>query len=207
MSTTPVRRIEDSTSFHAAVDWKMGALVMAAAVASVWYFRLPLVFDPNAPEFNPAVFVPLLLLAYGAVHLGRGLRERAIGRRFGATTLEIEGHQLLPGDTLRGRIVTTRDLVAPSGFHLRLRCIASRRIGATSSSGSRTRDEILWQAEATAISARSSGEGIPVALAIPKRTADKAAGDPLRWTLEVEAQVDGRRFAALFGVPVVVASD
>lgn len=207
MPSPSVQRIEDSTPFHAAVDWKMGALAIAAAIAAVWFFKLPLVFDPSAPEFNPAIFVPVLLLAYGLWQLVRAMGSRAAGRRFGATVLELAGDRLRPGGTLRGRVVTSRDLAASQGFRLRLRCIASRRIERSSSGQSRAQDEILWEAEQTAKTERSHGEGIPVEFAIPKGAASKAAGDPLRWILEVEAKVEGARFAALFGIPVADAAD
>ena len=148
MSATTTRRIEDATPAHAATDWKMAALAIAAAVGMVWWFKLSLDFDVNAPSFNPAVFVPVVLALYGVLQAVTYLRGRSLGSRFGVSAFEMLGHTVDTGSTLRGRVLTSRDLHSPGGFRLRLQCIeevatpttrATRAPGAAiASSGSRT---------------------------------------------------------------------
>lgn len=202
MVETDTRRIDDSTPFHAGTGWMMGGLSLAAAVVVAALSGWPPNVDPNSPDFTPAVFVPVVLGVYGLVQLARAARSRSIGRRFGATVFEMEGHSVRPGATLRGRVVTASDLAAPAGFTLRLRCIERRRLRETAGTGYRDQDRILWEASSQVHAVQSHGAGIPVEFAIPVDADHKAAGDPIRWTLDIESTVDGTRFEALFGVPV-----
>lgn len=202
MSTTGILRIEDATPFHASVDWKMGVLALAAAAGIVWGFGLRLDFDTSAPEFNPAVFVPVLLAAYGALQLIRFLRAGAVGRRFGATVFEMQGTRLFAGDTLRGHVRTARHLPASDGFRLRVRGIESRRIHDTAGAGWRDQDAILWEGEHTVHAADTANGGIAVEFVIPADAGAGAKGGPVRWTLEAMASVDGAPFSALFGLPM-----
>jgi hypothetical protein len=210
MATRTTRRIDDSTPFHATTDWTMAALSLAAAVGMVWWFDMPLNFDVNSPSFNPAVFVPLALTAYGVVQSARFLRARRIGQRFGASVFEMQGHAVAVGGTLRGQVMTARDLAAPGGFRLRLRCIEEVRY-ADQAGGGRTgsrADRIRWEATDTVQAAASSSEGVPVHFDIPATaTAAVVESGPVRWILEVEATVDGARYEALFGVPITTPAD
>ena len=209
MSSTTIRRIDDATPVHAATDWKMAALSIAAAVGLVWWFELPLDFDVNAPSFNPAVFVPVVLVVYGIVQALKFLRGRSVGSRFGVSTFEMHGHTVATGATLRGRVITSRNLSGPGGFLLRLRCVEEERYADHAGSHARNhRDRIQWEAEHTVQSLESSSHGVPVEFAILADAADgRTAGNRLRWLLEVEATVDGARYEALFGVPVTIADD
>lgn len=196
------RRIDDATPFHAAVDWKMGALTLGAAAAVAWAFRASLTFDVNAPDFNPIVAVPLLLAGYGAVQLGKAFGARRVTNRFGHSVFDMRGQFVRTGGTLEGRIVTAHDLNAPQGFLVRLRSIEQRRIRETAGTGYRDEDRILWETSSTVRASRSHADGIPVTFAIPADATARAKDGPVRWTLEVEATVDGARYQALFGVPV-----
>jgi len=209
MASPTTRRIDDATPVHAATDWTMAALSIAAAVGIVWWFALPLNFDVNAPSFNPAVFVPVALVLYGAVQGVKYLRARGIGQRFGASVFEMQGHALAVAGTLRGRVITARDLAAPGGFRLRLRCIEEVHY-ADQAGGGRTAsraDRIRWEATATVPAAASSTQGVPVHFDVPKgATAEVVESGRVRWLLEVEATVNGARYAALFGVPTTTLS-
>lgn len=196
------RRIDDATPFHAAVDWKMGALALGAAAAAAVAFRTSLTFDVNAADFNPIVAVPLLLAGYGVVQLGKAFGARRVANRFGHSFFDMSGQSVRRGERLSGSIVTGRDLVAPGGFALRLRCIERRRIRDVSSGDYRDEDRILWELSQRVQASRTATDGIPVSLAIPADAAATAGSNPLRWTLEVDASVDGARYEALFGVPV-----
>lgn len=202
-----IRRIEDATPFHAGTDWIIGLVAMGAGAAIVWWFNLPLEFDPNSPTFNPAIILAGVLVGYGLWQVVKAVRVQTMGHRFGASVFEMEGHSPSLGQTLRGRIITARDLSPPGGFLLRLRCIEAVRY--SDMVGSRMgkkdpRDVIRWEAERTVASQASSSEGVPVEFLIPRGATKDAGKDRLRWTLEIEATVDGERYEALFGVPVIV---
>lgn len=202
------RRIEDSTPFHAGTDWIMAVLAIGAAVAVVWWFQLPLEFDFNSPLFNPASLLPVLLVGYGLLQAAKAVRARAVGRRFGASVFEMEGYSLSLGQSLRGRVLTARNLVAPGGFLLRLRCI--EHVHFSDDAGgvkNRRKDVIHWEAERTVAAPASATDGVPVEFAIPRSAMKDAGQDPIRWTLEVEATVDSEPYKALFGVPVMASDE
>jgi hypothetical protein len=200
------RRIEDSTPFHAGTDWIMGLLTIGAAVVVVWWFQVPLEFDFNSPSFNPAALLPVLLVAYGLIQTAKSMRARMIGRRFGLSVFEMEGERVALGQSLRGWVLTARDLVTSGGFLLRLRCI--EEVLYSDLVGSRMgkkdpRDVIRWESEWTVTAQASSSEGVLVEFSIPRAAMDGVGKGRLRWTLEIEATVGGERYEALFGVPVV----
>ena len=115
-----------------------------------------------------------------------------------------EGSNVYVGETLRGRVITSRRLSAPAGFELRVRCIEGK--GETvDEKQRRTRAAILWEASQTAHTADSHA-GIPVEFTIPASAlADAKFGSP-DWTLKVDATVDGKPFEALFGLRVYAGS-
>lgn len=202
-----LRRIEDSSPFQGETSWIMAALAAAAAVGIVWGFKLPLDFDVNSPSFNPAVFVPVVLLACALWQAVKSLRALALGRRFGASAFEMQGECVGLGETLRGRVLTSRDLKAADGFHLRLRCIeATRPTDVAGGISTKQRDVIRFEKKARVDATATSTHGIAVAFEMPRdftrRGGSEPTGGPLRWTLEVAAQVEGRPYEALFGVPV-----
>ncbi len=207
MSGTPARRIEDATPLQAAVEWKLGVLCLAGAALFMGMFGLPRTLDFNAAGFNPLSAVPLVLAGYGTMQLGRWLLSRRGGRRFGASSFDMHQHTVRAGQQLAGRIVTARDLVAADGFRLCLRCQEHRRIADPAGQGYRDDDRLLWESAHMVTTPRSHAEGIPVVFDIPRDAAARASGHPLRWTLEVEASVEGARYAASFDVPVTRPRD
>ncbi len=207
MPGSAARRIEDATPQQAAVEWKVGALCLAGAAVAVAMFGLPRTLDFNAAGFNPLTAVPLVLAGYGTMQLGRWVMSRRGGRRFGASAFDMHQHTVRAGQQLVGRIVTTRDLMAADGFRLCLRCLEHRRIADPAGQGYRDDDRLLWESAHMVTTPRSHAEGIPVAFDISRDAAAHASGHPLRWTLEVEASVDGARYAALFDVPITRPRD
>ena len=210
MGTPDTRRIDDATPFHATTDWTMAALALAAAAGIIWWFQMPLDFDVNSPSFNPAVFVPVALGLYGVVQGAKFLRARSTGLRFGASVFEMQGQAVALGGTLRGRVMTARNLAAPDGFVLQLRCIEEVRYS-DQAGGGRTgsrADRIRWEATDTVQAAASSTQGVPVHFDIPtSATAKVGESGRVRWTLEVEATVGGARYEAIFGVPITTLTD
>lgn len=210
MVTPDTRRIDDATPFHATTDGTMAALSLAAAAGMMWWFEMPLDFDVNSPSFNPAVFLPVALVLYGIVQGVKYLRARSTGQRFGASVFEMQGQAVAIGGTLRGQVKTSRDLAAPGGFRLRLRCIEEVRYSDQAGGGptDRRADRIRWEATDTVQTAGSRSPGVPVRFDIPASAiAEVVESHRVRWTLEVEATVDGARYEALFGVPITTLSD
>lgn len=212
MSAPSTRRIEDATPTHVESGWIGASLCFAAAVAIVGWFRLPLEFDFDSPAFNPMVLVPVFLVGFGTFQAAKAARGTLRQRRFGASVFEMEGERVAVGGTLRGRVLTARDLEPPGGFVLRMRCIEAVRLANDRESGSRrSRDEIRWESTSKAEAAGGSSRGgIPVEFTIPRSCGKYLergrSNEGVRWILEVSAPVDGRSYEALFGVPVDDAS-
>ncbi|MCY2959886.1 MAG: hypothetical protein NTY35_06940 [Planctomycetota bacterium] len=208
MSTPRIHPIEDATPTHTSSAWFGAVLALAAAAGIVLWFHLPLEFDFDSPSFNPMVLVPVVLAGFGIVQTVKGVRGSIQQRRFGASCFEMEGDRVAVGGTLRGRILTARDLEPPGGFLLRMRCVESVRLTSDIGSGSkRSRDEIRWESVTKVeVADGTSRHGIPVQLAIPKSCGKYLEpgrkNDGVRWVLIVSAPVGGRNYEALFAVPV-----
>lgn len=204
MTTSPITRFDDATASGSNVDLMMAVVLGAAAAWVVYVLGTPLVFDPRNREFNPLVVLALILGAIGVFYLVRGVRRRSVVTRFGATVFDQEGSNVYVGETLRGRVITSRRLSAPDGFQLRVRCIEGK--GETmDETKRRTRAAILWEASQTVHTADSHA-GIPVEFTIPASALAAAKFGSQSWTLTVNATVDGKPFEALFGLRVYAGS-
>jgi len=204
VTTRPLTRFDDATASGSNVDLMMAVVLGAAAAWVVYALGTPLVFDPRDREFNPLIVLALILSAIGVFYLVRGVRRRRVLTRFGTTVFDQEGSNVHVGETLRGRVITSRPLSAPDGFQLRLRCIEGK--GETmDETRRRTRDAILWEASHTAHTANSQG-GIPVEFTIPASALTDAKFGSQNWTLKVDATVDGKPFEAVFGLRVYAGS-
>lgn len=204
MATGPITRFDDTTASGSNVDLMMAVVLGAAAGWVVYALGRPLVFDVTNREFNPLIVLAVILGTIGVFYLVRGVRRRRVLTRFGTTVFDQEGSNVYVGETLRGRVMTSRALVAPDGFILRVRCIEGK--GQTiDESRRRTRAAVLWEASSTAHTADSRA-GIPVAFTIPASALADAKFDAPDWTLAVNATVDGKPFEALFGLRVYAGS-
>jgi hypothetical protein len=204
MTTRPITRFDDATASGSNVDLMMAVVLGAAAAWVVSALGTPLVFDLSNPDFNPLIVLALILGAGGVFYLVRGIRRRAVISRFGATAFDQEGSNVYVGETLRGRVITSRPLSAPDGFQLRVRCIEGK--GETmDETRRRTRAAILWEASQTAHTADSHA-GIPVEFTIPTSALADAKFGSQNWTLKVDAVVDGKPFEAIFGLRVYAGS-
>lgn len=200
MANPSVTRIDDATPSTGNVDVMLGVVLAGAGAGVVTMLGTPLVFELSDPDFNPLIVLAGLLAVLGAYYLVRGLLRRRVVGRFGATVFEQQGHEVYVGETLRGRILTSRPLSAPEGFLLRLRCI-ERKGESFDETRRRARDAILWETSHTVRTADSSA-GIPVEFLIPQSALAEArlgAGD---WTLKVSATADGASYEATFGLRV-----
>jgi hypothetical protein len=200
----PLTRFEDATASTSNVDLMMTVVLGGAAAWVVYELGTPLVFNVNEPEFNPLIVLAVLLGVGAVYYLVRGVQRRRVVTRFGATVFEQEGSSVYVGETLRGRVITSRPLAAPEGFHLRVRCIEGK--GETMDETKRRRSAaILWEASHTAHPADSHA-GIPVEFTIPASALADAKFGSQDWSLKVEATVDGKAFEAVFGLRVYAGS-
>ncbi len=155
MSARPITRFDDVTASNSNVDLMMAAVLAAATAWVVYAIGTPLVLDPTDREFNPLIVFAAILGGIGAYNLVRGLRRRRVIGRFGTTVFDQEGSNVYVGETLRGRVITSRRLSAPDGFTLRLRCI--ERKGETMDEKTRrSQDAVVWEATQT-VHARPAG--------------------------------------------------
>lgn len=204
MTTRPLTRFDDATASTSNVDLMMAVVLGGAAAWVVAAPGSPLVFEPSNREFNPLIILALILGVGGVYYVVRGVRRRRVITRFGMTVFDQEGSNVYVGETLRGRVITSRPLSAPDGFQLRLRCIEGK--GETfDEQNRRTRAAILWEASHTAHPADSHA-GIPVEFTIPTSALADAKFDSQNWSLQVDATVGGKPFMALFGLRVYAGS-
>ena len=182
----------------------MAALLLGAAAASVLYptlyLNIEFVFDPYAPDFNPAVLVPVFLGVFGLKYMISAVWGTMRSRRFGQAVLETEGQTVAPGETLRGVVRVPADLAPLGDYEFLLQCVEH--------AGSTSRDYIRWE-QPLRVNARTVNprEGIPFAFMIPTDARTTANSDVMtegsvRWILEVKAPTKGLNFYAIFGVEV-----
>jgi len=191
----------------------MTVLALVAAMASVFYFRqpgqrlqpFPVVFDPDAPDFNPFAFVSLILFVVALRYAIPAVRSTMRSRRFGRSTMEMEGETVAPGETLRGVVRVPVDLAPLGDYEILLQCVQQTRPTSTSTNlQDYIRGEQTLRVNAKTVNPR---EGIPFAFMIPNDAMTTSnsglmTDESVRWILEVKAPLKGVDFYAIFGVDV-----
>jgi len=202
------------TSFHARTDWIMAVLILGAAAAAVAYpvfkYDAPWVFDPDDPEFSPAIFVPVFLFVYGMKHLIAAIRGTLLGRRFGESVVEFDRRVVASGEPLKGVIRCPVHFVPTGDYEIRLRCIEK-----VSSPTGNLRDSIREE-QTIQVSPQFADprKGIPFAFTIPSGARSTTVpgtsvldtigepGSEVRWILEAKAPLKGLNYYEIFGVHV-----
>lgn len=209
MNDANIRRIESGDSFHSETRWIMAALIGAALVGFVLYFRPPLNFDMSSPEFNPMILLAVVMALGTIYNLFLALRGSRRKSKLGRSVFEMQGQSVSLGQTLEGAIRTSVPLAPRSDYALVFRCIESVRYTAATELTSKTKDVIRWEATARVDPrAVDSQAGIPVQFVIPSSLGSNTGGAGglrganVRWTLEIRAPLDGVDYYAIFGVPV-----
>ncbi|MFT3818069.1 MAG: hypothetical protein QM750_10640 [Rubrivivax sp.] len=195
-----VTRLEDTLPGVATTDVLLAVVLLVAAGLVLNELDRPYVFDPRLPDFNPLIVLVAVLAGIALWYGARGVRRKIARSRFGQTYLELEGRDVLVGETLRGRVFTSRPLAAEDGFRMRLRCI-ERKGQSFDETRRRTQDAILWEGTQTVRSAHSSS-GVPVEMLVPPAAIADAKFASQDWTLLVDARVDGAAFMATFSLPI-----
>jgi len=201
------KNVEGSDRFSYVTDWLMAALLLAAAASAAWMMRSALPLDFSARDFNPLIGIPLFLAAFGIKFLVSAARGSLRGRRFGTSTLVVEGDCVHLGEKLTG-IVRTPTRLAPSGdYQLTLRCIEQiREHELIDAAKHRITDHVRWEARRRVVPTTvDSSKGIPFAFDVPTvalANADARAKGDVRWTLEITAPMSGVDYYEIFGVAV-----
>jgi hypothetical protein len=194
----------------------MAVLLMGAAVASVaypvLYLHMRFVFDPNDPDFNPAVLVPVFLSVFGLKYAISAIHATLLGRRFGQSVMELEAGKIAPGDMLKGVIRCPVHFEPLDDYEIRLRCVQRTRASRTSTNlQDNIREEETLRVRAQGVDPR---KGIPFTFVIPAgarsttilslNVLDLVGGsdEGVRWILEVKAPLKGLNYYAIFGVHV-----
>ena len=221
---------QDAGGSHAVIDWVMAGLLLGAASLVVWYFEISWNFDFESPEFNPAVFLPIFLGAYGFYHFILALRGTLRRRKFGSSTLHVREAVVRMGGPLNGVIRTAVELHPTSDYEIRLQCIETFKMPRGSGETSRNVDRIRWEASTkVGCGSVNSKDGIPFEFTLPspfEKTASSEPGfmasavaaisipglqgvfahnrspDATRWIVTIDAPLQGLNYHAIFGVIV-----
>lgn len=196
-----VKRLDDALPGVSNTDVLLAGVLVVAAGVMLNALDRPYVFDLNSRDFNPLIVLPAVLVAIAAFYGVRGVRRKIARSRFGETYFELQGDDVMVGETLRGRVFTSRPLKADDGFRITLRCI-ERKGESFDETRRRTRDAILWESTQTVRTGDSSA-GVPVEIPVPPAAIADAKFDRQDWSLIVEATVGGSLFMATFVAPVI----
>ncbi len=196
-----VKRLDDTLPGVSNTDVQLAVVLLVVAGFVLSKLDRPYVFNLNSPDFNPLIVFVALLVTLAVVYGVRGVRRKVARGRFGETYMEMQGDDVLVGETLRGRVFTSRPLATDDGFRMTLRCI-ERKGESFDETKRRTREAILWEGTQTVRSADSSA-GVPVEIVVPPSAIANAVFDRQDWSLIVEATVNGAAFMSTFYVPVL----
>jgi hypothetical protein len=189
------RRITDGSRTQMRFAWAFAALWNLVSVPSAI-----VAVQSVLGEGNRAALLALVFPLVGAGLLVWAVRATLRYLRFGASRLELATLPALVGHVLEGTVRTPAGLRPTEGFKLVLSCI--RRVTTGSGRSRSTTEYVLWQDERQVT---GSGDGVPVAFAIPADAAPcdaTGSSDRTLWRLVVSADVPGIDYAATFEVPV-----
>jgi hypothetical protein len=198
--------LDDGTKSNAGTDWFMVVLFLCAAVAAQWYFKAPLNFDFNSPDFNPFVFVPLISGAICLRYLFPAIRGTLVNRKFGRTVLEMDEGSAELGATLKGVIRSSVEVAPTSDYVINVQCIEAITRMSSMDQKNRKAEHIRWEAtrrvDPKTVNAK---RGIPVEFQLPTTalaTGDERAEGVIRWVMDVKAPLSGTDFYAIFAFVV-----
>ncbi len=163
---------DQSNSQLSAYFWT-AVVLLVFLILQIVFLPIGWEFDINSPEFNPLIFVPLLLIAGVLWSLFNAARHWRHLRRFGESAMELhERKSLKPGGTCRGRIRTERPLHAIGDYQITLRCIEGHHFS-TARGNRQTRNRIqyvtAWEKTlSTPAGEADSSAGLPFEFELPQ---------------------------------------
>jgi len=159
------------------------------------------------------------LILIGAIFplIGAGLAAYAVyailqWRKFGNTELELFSNPGVLGGYLEGRIHTNIRARDGGPYRLTLSCIRTETSGSGKNRSST--EKTLWQdaaeVPANALLAGPHGASVPVRFAVPYDAgpqSDPDASAPIKWRLDVAAELPGVDYSTTFTVPMFRTAD
>lgn len=192
-----------------------GKMIGSILFATVWnLISAPMIFVVPR-EFADGNHIALIGLLFPLV--GAGLAAYAVyatlqWRKFGNSEFEMFSNPGVLGGYLEGRIHTNIRSRSGDGFRLMLSCTQTETTG--SGDNRSTREKALWQdtveVPVNELMSGPRGASVPVRFAIPYDAgpeSDPDASDPIKWRLEVAAELPGVDFSTQFTVPVFKTPD
>jgi len=167
----PIYSEKDYTGFDLGTNLWTAVILFVMLVLQQIFLPIGWEFDMNSPEFNPLVFLPLLLISTIMWNLGKGAILWSRLRRFGTATMELHGRTFpVPGGICRGVVYTAGPIAAEGDFQLTMSCVEAyrfRRAGEIGPSDERYHSTIAWEKTLT----------------IPHINVDPQAGLPFEYQL------------------------
>lgn len=169
----PVFTAQDEAGFNLGTHFWTAMVVLVGLIAQMIYLPVGWEFDMNSPDFNPMVFLPILLMAViGWQLIKAGLFWWHL-RKFGVATMELHGSRsVVMGGVCRGVVRTERALKAEGDFEIVLRCVEVYRFqqpGTVSREEGRYHHVTAWE-KALLLSSvgKDSSAGLPFQFELPK---------------------------------------
>ncbi len=157
----------------------MAFLIGAAAIFVAWHLNWPPVFDIDDPDFNPLVILVLMLSGATVWFAFKAARWAARGRRFGVSTMEIDGPVPAPlGRRLSGRILLKRPPSTTGDYRITLRCFdihEMRQMSSDAKKPYRNEEFPVWSDEITIPASTDATKGLPFAFQLPPSVGAKLA--------------------------------
>jgi len=145
----PFYTAKDEAGFDFGTHFWTAMALLVALVAQLIYLPVGWEFDMNSPDFNPMVFLPVLLMVvigWQLIKAGLCWRQR---RKFGVATMELAGPRaLVAGASCRGMVRTEKPLRATGDFEIVMRCVESYRFqepGTVSRVDARIQQVVAWE--------------------------------------------------------------
>jgi hypothetical protein len=199
-------------------DWASGrigpsdavrAAVPATSAVAAWWvlMSVPIVVTfPLALEYSDTRWSWLLLAipAIAVLIIGCAIYLAIRRRRFGESVFEMASVPGVVGGPLTGVIRIPKVFEPKNGFRIRLSCMEQGR----NHKGEREHERTIWQDEsfvAKAMADGTSGIAVPVLMAIPYKSRPTSVSEsktPIRWFLELFAELPGVNYKTEFEVPV-----
>lgn len=164
----------------APAHWFMAVLLLGAALGIVIFLPMEWVLDVNAPDFNPLIFIPLFVGAFGVYHLVHAILWTRRGQRSGSATMTLDGPgPVRMGGRIKGTVRTARPLQPAGDYVLSLQCVERYDFRSQGHSATDVRHDhahVVWESTLRVPPGEAdSTRGIPFAFDLPTRVREAPA--------------------------------
>jgi len=172
-ATEPLHIEKDQTGFDLGTNVWVAIVLLVMLLAQQIFLPVGWEFDMNSPDFNPMIFLPVLLFGAALWNLGKGAFLWLRLRRFGTATMELHGGKFpVPGGICRGLIRTETPIAALGDFKVTMSCVEAYRFqkpGEFGSSGERYHSKVAWEKTLTIPHGESNSRaGLPFEFELPE---------------------------------------